>query len=372
MHRSVGTERHIRAALTACISLALLLLQPGCRTTPAPVQRDPFASLAPPPAQGGPQSPSQSRSESADQTSHRNAADARAIAIINGQPIEHAQLATELSEAAGGIVLREHALTMTLRREVASRGLRVESSALDDERARLGNELAANAGLPDSEGFGLVERSRIRRGLGEARFGAWLFRQAALRAIVRSDAGTSVQAAISDDDLALAYALKFGPRVRVRMLLLDSAKTAAQARDQLASVPFAEVAHALSIDPSSQVGGLLDPLSPDDPALPAVIRRQLAGLAPGQLGEAVSVNWAGRTGIAIIKLEERLAPESASPTYEQARPSLAQALLDTRERALMEQLAQRLQKALDIRVLDRSFGWSFDHTPEASVAAPTP
>lgn len=266
-----------------------------------------------------------------------------------------------LAEASGGQVLEEYALGVLLTEECARRGIRIGESDIQAERRLLGQSLARAAGLPPGESETLITNVRRTRGLGDVRFRDLLQRNAQLRAIVRADPTSSIAVTISEADIDTAYQLKYGPRVRVRLILVRSNENLQQATARLsAGAAFADVASTASIDPSSVRGGLLDPFSDLDSRYPVAVRRVLQPMAPGQVSEPIAVTWGDQTGFAIVKLEERIGPVAGAPSREAAAKDLEAEVRLVRERAQMDKVAVDVLRSAGISPMDRSLGWSWE------------
>lgn len=285
-------------------------------------------------------------------------------ALVDGNRIEWSDLTAPLAEAAGGLILEEVVLDRTLESECARRALTVDPAAIEAERDLLAKALTAAASVPQSEAETLLARVRVSRGLGEHRFASLLKRNAMLRALVRSGQVEERVPDVTDEDLRQAYALKYGPRARARLILVrqESAATDAARRvrgDGRAPEAFADVAASVSVDPSAARGGLLDPFSLDDADYPVAIRRVLAQLKPGEISDPIAVAWSGHDGYAIVKLEETVPSPKSSPSLEACKEDLRTEVRIVRERAAMDRLARRLIAGAKVTIFDRSLDRSW-------------
>jgi parvulin-like peptidyl-prolyl isomerase len=279
--------------------------------------------------------------------------------VLMGQDrVDWPELHDALAEAAGGQVVEDLALQRALRAEVAARGLKADTAAAEREKQLLLKTLTAAAGRDEGDGPILLEQVRTSRGLGPVRFRALLERNAMLRLLVRADAGG--EPAVSQEDLRQAYELKYGPRVRARLILIATEEQAREATDRLAKEPFAEVAGAMSLDPSAARGGLLDPFSIENPDYPVAVRKVLRELEEGRFSPPIAVAWGQSQGFAIMKLEGRVPPTPGAPTLEGAADDLRAEVRMVRERAAMDRLAKRLVAESKVTVFDKSLGWSWD------------
>jgi hypothetical protein len=271
-------------------------------------------------------------------------------AMLGNTPITWDDLRPAMIEAAGRAALEELVLDRMLSGEFEARGLTVTPQAIEDERRILMETLAEESGSSPDDAARLVEALRRTRGLGEARFSALLRRNAMLRALVRN------RIQVDDDDVATAYAVRFGPRARSRLLVVPTERQAAELRSRLdpadprLSMAFADLAARYSTDASAARGGSLPPLSLSDPAYPASARQALRGLKPGEkLTQPVSVPG----GFAVFLLEE-MVPASSAPPPAQVADQLRQQVRAARERVAMDDLARRTLASAPLRVHDPS------------------
>ena len=286
-------------------------------------------------------------------------ADDRPAAVLDGRALGWPEVAPLLAEAAGAGILEEVILDRALRQACADRSMAVGAEQLRFERDLLSASLARAAQVPASEGERLIKEVRASRGLGEKRFAALLGRNAMLRGLARTEAGpTGVP--VSPEDVQQAFELRYGPKVRARMILVRSQNQAAEVVARIgAGELFGEVAAALSADPSRLRGGMLDPISPADPGYPVAFRRVLSETEPGKVSLPVMVQWDAQPGFAIIRVEERVAAPAVAPAS--VAKELEEEVRAVRERAIMDRLARSLidEQAAKLSVLDESLEWSW-------------
>ena len=126
-------------------------------------------------------------------------------------------------------------------------------------------------------------------------------------------------------------------RVVLRQILVPSGELAEAASRRLAAgEPFAAVARDLSSDPSAEQGGLQGEMALED--LPAAFAQQVAGLAPGEVGEPIEAS----DGWHLFQVEARL--PARQRTLEEAAAEIADRLRRERADAL---LARRVAEAAD-------------------------
>jgi parvulin-like peptidyl-prolyl isomerase len=195
--------------------------------------------------------------------------------------------------------------------------------------------------------------------VGDARFEAQLRRSAALRRLV---AGTIE---ITDEDINQAFAIRHGPRVACRLILVRTNAEAQQIREQLVAAPnlaalFPILARTRSIDASAPRGGALDPISPADPTFPSTIRSALSSIEPGGISPVLAVDL----GFAIVLVEDRVPDDNAS--LDTRREPLRRLLRLQRERVAMETKAEDLIRAARLTILDRRLDWSWRATTSST------
>ena len=271
------------------------------------------------------------------QTSAGRSARVSPPAALNARPITWDDMHDALVEAAGAVVLEEVTLDRLLAAEAQRRGVRVENVDLENEERALLNSLARAAN--SSSETAVLEELRRRRGLGPHRYRALLRRTAIMRALVAPDVN------ITEEQLELARAIRFGEKRRVRLITAPSlleAQTALRAIQR--GEAFPEVAARLSTDPSAPRGGLLDPISTADPSYPAAIRDAAKRLDVGAVSPALAIDG----GYAVLKLEEiipeRAPRDAGSILLEDARAE--------QERVLMTALARRLLAEASLNLFD--------------------
>lgn len=274
--------------------------------------------------------------------------------VVNGEAVEWTELRAALAEGAGRRVLEELVLDHLLRAEMTRREQPLVQEALDAEGRRLIETLDQSSDPSGRDD--LLLRVRRARGLGPERLNALIVRSARLRALV-GEAFT-----VSRDEVELGIALRFGAAFRCRILTAPTDRDAARIRAALVEraggegrpidpVAFSLEAVRTSTHPSGNVGGLVARLSPHDPAYPAAVRQAAERLEPGGLSPVVLID----AGAALVMLEERL-PERGSPG-DADRVRIERELIEGKQRAAMDVLAQRLLAEAQVTVFDASLRW---------------
>lgn len=283
----------------------------------------------------------------------------RPAAVLDGQGIGWPEVAPLLAEAAGSGILEEIILERGLEQACREQSVVIGQAEMQAEQDLLVTSLARAAQVPSSEGERLVGEVRATRGLGERRFAGLIKRNAMLRALVRKAAGAA-GIVVAKEDVDQAYELRYGDKVRARLILVRTQDRAAEAGKRIAAgEAFGDVAMQLSADPSRLRGGMLDPISPSDPSYPVALRRALADTAVGAVSSPVMVMWDAQPGFAILRVEERIA--GSGPAREGVASELEAEVRAVRERAAMDRLARSIidEQAAKLSVLDAGLEWSW-------------
>ena len=272
--------------------------------------------------------------------------------VIGSETLTLAQVSTYLAEAAGAQVIEELLITRTAERQLAAEGRALTQQDLENERVELVAALAS--GTSGSDPDLLIDSVRRARGLGDERFALLVRRTAALRKLV------APEVLVTDEEIALAHRVRYGEKFRVRLLLTSTERDAAMALAELAPLDeasrrarFIQLAMERSIDASASAGGLLEPISPADPAYPMIVRTSLAGLAPGSLGPVLALN----PNYAVVMMEEVVPGQGVG--LDSVRESLRADLRRRQERILMDRRAQSILDSTPVTVLDPSLQWSW-------------
>lgn len=272
--------------------------------------------------------------------------DERPLMLVNGEPVRWDVMRGRLIEAAGAGVVEEVALEKALEKECTKQRVVVTPADIAAERDLFAQTLVSTGamGMKDQAAADAVlEDVRRDRGLGDERFASLLRRTAMLRRLVQGEV------AVTPAALDQAYMLKYGERLRARLITVPTPNDAAAALARInGGEAFEVVATQVSTDLSAARGGLLDPVSPVDPTWPSALREALEKLQPGGVSPAFAVE----SGYAIVKLEERTSASSGMPSLDTVRAELEREVRLRQERLLMARLARRLLSETDVSVAD--------------------
>jgi hypothetical protein len=287
----------------------------------------------------------------------------RPAAMVDGQPVGWDAIRPGLAELAGGPVLQEVVLDRRLATELRERALEVTPEVAARERTILVQTLGRDIGnrpQDEVEVDRVISEVRRSRGLGDARFAALLRRSAGLRLLIQD------QVTVNEGSIRQAYAIRYGPRRTARIITLPTQAEAVKVLDQLVGAPeegprdtgklherFERAVREQSTDATRARGGLMDPMSVEDPTYPMVLRQAIGALKPGEISPVLAIDH----GYAIVLLEG-ITPETG-PTIENAHEELAALVRLRQERQLMDAKAAELLARPGVTILDRNLEWSW-------------
>jgi parvulin-like peptidyl-prolyl isomerase len=280
--------------------------------------------------------------------------DNKPAAYIDGVAVSRDDLYQQLVEAQGGQILSELLLDRAVTRKLKEQRVALTDADLDAERERL----LANLSADRDQATRLLNTMREQRGLGERRFASLLRRNAGLRKLVADNI------VVADAAVEQAYALRFGPRYRVRLITANDVDTLNKARRRvLAGQPFTDLAVELSTDASAAQGGLLSPISTLDATYPKAIRDALPELSTQDRAARLSPAIALPEGYALLWLEGVINPQA--PPIESVRAQIERSVRLELERVRMQQLARVLIGQANVVVLDPALDAAWRRQREA-------
>jgi len=292
--------------------------------------------------QGGPEGASRESAGDASpgsgyRKSARDSTPEKPVAYLGGEAVTLRALRPALVELAGGQALAGLVLDRKLAERLDEAGRPVDAEAIGEERARLLARLDEDAG----EAERLLKAMRERRGLGAWRFRRMLWRNAALRALVRENVS------VTESDMRRAWRVEYGQKLAVRLIVVPRLQEAAAlARKIRAGASWAELAAEHSTDASAARGGRLSPVSLEDTSWPEGIRQVLGELEPGEVSEPVAL----ASGYALLRIDEVIPGESVE--FEAVRSELERALRERAERIAMRRLARQVLSEAHVVVLE--------------------
>lgn len=273
------------------------------------------------------------------------------IALIDGAPLTRDRLQSDLAEQAGAQALRERVLDRRLEHELRARGLVITDENIAHEQLELARSLDTLSGRELSPG--LLGSIRAARGLGPRRYPRLLRRNAMLRKLVQPTTAPTAE----EEQLALTIA--FGPAYRIRLFVCDDQRQAAALRQRVMNAlepdrrwVFADACVSESSHPSAPRGGLIESLSPADPAYPHALTGALTSTPNGDCSPVIAT----QAGYALVLVESEIA--AINPSAEQREHVLNQ-LTQRKQRLAMQRFADELVAGADVVVLDRSLNWAW-------------
>ena len=299
----------------------------GCDATPAASSRNsmPGVTYRPPPTPEGASEPVSLL------------IDARPAVLANGRSITWSRLRPVLNELAGGQALQEIILDSLLEDRVTGANLKIGSNEITRERLLLLKNLSDDPNLA----LRLLNELRDRRHLGPRRFEALLLRNARLRALVQ------FQILINEGALRRTHQLLYGEKRQARLITRPSLSEAESVyRRAQSGENFSDLAVEVSSDSSASRGGLLEPITRDDPLYPSALRDAIWKLIPDTPSPPILID----DQFALLKLVKTIEPEDID--FEQVRPELVRLTRLNQERLRMEQLARSLLSNVSIVFFD--------------------
>lgn len=271
-------------------------------------------------------------------------------AIWRNDAIPGDELAARTMEAAGALALEEMLIERALRTELARRELVVDEAAVAAEETMAREALAPDSARADQ----LLQALRASQGLGESRWKALLWRNAALRALARR------QSSVGEAEIATAHDLRHGPRRDARIIVLPDLAAVQSALDRLAAgEPFADVAAALSSDSSKDRGGLVSPIARLDPTWPATVREAVWAIDVGARSAPVLID----DGYVIVRCEREIPGDGV--TLEAARAESERTARLAVDRIEMDRIVRDIVRGLDPTIFDRTLEESWTRTRDA-------
>jgi parvulin-like peptidyl-prolyl isomerase len=183
----------------------------------------------------------------------------------------------------------------------------------------------------------LLQQLLTARQLSRAEFDVIIATNAHLRAVAEPAAAE----AISDEVLREAFNVRYGERVRVRVIVADGLVEVINAREQIEQgATFEEVARRVNRDPVlASRGGEIPPFARTSD-LPDTVKRVAFGMEVGEVSAPIEA----RGQHLILRLEERLAPEAVK--FEDVADALREQLIGEQVEILIPGLRRGLNAIL--------------------------
>ena len=224
------------------------------------------------------------------------------MAIINGEQVTRTELGRECIRRYGEEVLESMVNRQLIGDACAQRGIQITEADVNAEV----DKVASRFGLSRDRWLALL---KDERGFSEEQYRREvLWPMLALRQLVAAEIN------LTDADMKKAFESEFGPKVRARLIAVDTPQKAAQLRAQAISDPskFGELSKNHTVEPGVAAAmGVIPPIRKHlgDPEL----ERVAFALKPGQISEVVHV----ANMYYILKCEE-LMPQQFLSTQQMA------------------------------------------------------
>ncbi len=254
------------------------------------------------------------------------------MAIVNGKDIQRAQLANACVERHGEEVLESLVNKRLILHHCRNRNIEVTQDEISAEI----DHMAKRFKLGREQWLDLLERER---GIGREEYVRdILWPTLALRKLATD------QLTVSEEELAKAHEMQFGPAVHARLLVVSSRAQAEEVHAQLVQRPeeFARLAMKHSEDVNSaSIGGLIQPIRRH--MGDASLEQAVFSLEPGQVSQILPV----AEKFAILKCESHIPPQEVS--LNEVRAEITEQIKETKLREVASQLFESLQNSAVIQ-----------------------
>lgn len=276
----------------------------------------------------------------------------RAAALVDGVEVSWQELLVVLSEMSGAAALDEIVLDKAVATAFATAGHTLTQDMVDRERRLAVDSLRASGQAGVS-----LDDLRASRGLGPARFDRVLRRTAMLRAMVHE------RVEVTDSMVSDRFEIVYGPTVSFRVITTSNHAAIAALRSSLlsvqrrgvdAEVEFARAAMQMSSDTTAMRGGMVERVSPKDPAYPEVVRVAVQTLGVGAISDVLALE---ESQCAMVYITEK--HEASATTFGKVRDDIVLELTLRQERIHMESLVGQLTERAVVQPLDGSLAWSW-------------
>lgn len=256
------------------------------------------------------------------------------MAVVNGVQITRTELGRECIRRYGEEVLESMVNRQLLAEACAKQGIQVTEADVSAEIDRI----AQRFGLTRDRWLTLLQEER---GFSEQQYRREvLWPMLALRQLV------AAQTEVTQDDLKKAIESEFGPRVRARLIALDSRQKAEQVRAEAVANPeaFGDLSKKYSVEPGVAAAyGVIPPIRKHlgDPHLEEVAY----SLQPGQISPIVQV----ANMYYILKCEEILPQQYlSSQQLAEQQTRLKEKIKESKLRAAAGQFFEQLKQQAQI------------------------
>ncbi len=254
------------------------------------------------------------------------------MAVVNGDKITRADLGRDCLKRYGKDVLDSLINKELIGQHCRRMGMQITQQEIDAEV----NRLAQRFGLPVREWLRMLEKER---GIPRERYMAdIIWPTLALRKVAKKELG------VSPKELRAAFDTKYGPSVRVRMIVCNSPEKARLVHGKAVANPgqFGKLASEFSDDPNGRAWqGKVPPIRKhmgDEN-----IEREAFLLQPGQISKVIQVD----KQYVILQCEEHIPAQQMQ--FEQIKDHLEQWVREQKEPLAAAEVFKKLRKIAQIK-----------------------
>ena len=256
------------------------------------------------------------------------------VAILHTTSIRQEDLWPSLVELGGQEILQDHILDLAISAELDRRGLSITPSDTHAEEQIL-------TSLSSSATEETINNVFTARGYGHVRTSKLLWRNAALRKLIKN------QVSISTEAVQRMFSIVHGPSYPARIIVVSTREEATVVESSLLQGKlFSDIAISTSIDPSFKNGGRVEPISVANPIWPASIREVISTIEVGTVSDPIFIGdrWV------ILQVTDK--PIESNVEFKIVEPEMKQLATFAQERFLMERLTQRLISKNKVKIID--------------------
>jgi parvulin-like peptidyl-prolyl isomerase len=269
------------------------------------------------------------------------------MATVNGQPIPLARLHDALVVDFGKPIAQQFVASEVVRQKLIAEGIptKVSEEELRAETVRAMKQIIQFEDNPTWEQVVSLRDQFLRQRSLTSRI--W---DATMRRNVQLTRLAARHVTVSPEELRQAYRLRYGAKWHARHIQVPHLETAQTLLDQVRDgADFAKLAFKHSTNPDAKDGGLMPPITLQDPpsSIPKpIVQAVLAMDRPGAVSNPVQAG----TNFHILKLEKVEPP--ADVEFQDVRAELKADVRDAKIAQLQQQLLQRLIAEAEIVYID--------------------
>ncbi len=257
------------------------------------------------------------------------------LALVNGKPITRQDVANECLQRYGKDVLDNLINRALIQQECSRKGVVVTENEVLQEITRISKRF----GLDTPTWYKMLQAERGLTPLQYQRDVIWPM--LALKKL----AGTQVK--VTKQMMQKAYMDTYGPKARVKMIMLDNHRHAMEVWDKARKQPteFASLAQEHSVEPNSKaLGGAVPPIRRYTGAHEKVREAAFAMRTPGEISPVIQV---GLSSFVIMKFDGFT--EKVEHDLKDVQPKLYEELQEQETQRLVAETFQNLRNTAQIQ-----------------------